>query len=39
MRIVLKDLELEHLYIVYPGKETYKLDINITVVPAFFQAL
>ena len=30
MRIALHDLELEHLYIVYPGEQTYPLDEQIT---------
>jgi len=33
MKIALKNLELEHLWVVYPGKETYKLSENITAVP------
>ncbi|MDO8524896.1 MAG: DUF4143 domain-containing protein [Candidatus Omnitrophota bacterium] len=31
MRIALKDLDLTHLWIIYPGKEDYKLSSNITV--------
>ena len=33
MRIALDDLELRHLFVVYPGKEAYELDKRITVVP------
>jgi len=29
--IAISDLGLEHLWIVYPGKESYKLDKNISV--------
>ena len=31
MRQALEDLSLHHLYVVYPGKEDYPLDKNITV--------
>ena len=30
MRIALNDLKLDHLYIVFPGKETFPLDEKIT---------
>jgi hypothetical protein len=33
MHSALADLQLEHLWIVYPGAETYKLAGNITVLP------
>ncbi len=33
MRIAIQDLLLEHLWIVYPGKESYRLEKNITVIP------
>lgn len=33
MRIALDDLELKHLFVVYPGSETYALDEKITVLP------
>jgi len=33
MRMALDDLDLEHLWIVYPGKELYPLDQRITVMP------
>jgi hypothetical protein len=33
MRIALEDLELRHLYVVYPGSKTYALDKKITVIP------
>ncbi len=33
MTSVLQDLELEHLWIVYPGQEKYILDDRITVLP------
>ena len=33
MRVVLEDLELEPLWIVYPGKQRYALDKKITVLP------
>ena len=33
MRVALDDLELEHLFVVYPGDEAYPLDDRISVVP------
>ncbi len=33
MRVALDDLSLHHLWIVYPGKELYPVEDNITVVP------
>jgi predicted AAA+ superfamily ATPase len=33
MKIAMEDLGLEHMWIVYPGKEKYTLDNNITVLP------
>lgn len=33
MKIVVDDLDLEHLWVVYPGSEFYKLAENITVLP------
>ena len=33
MRSALSDLELEHLWVVYPGNKTYNLAQNITVLP------
>lgn len=30
MRIALEDLKLDHLYVIYPGKETFALDDKIT---------
>ena len=33
MRIALNDLELEHLWVVYPGDEAYPLDDRISVLP------
>ena len=33
MRAALNDLELEHLWVVYPGKEAYPLDDRISVLP------
>ena len=33
MKIAVKDLRLEHLWVVYPGKDRYKVDRNITVIP------
>ena len=32
MRIALDDLGLSHLYVVYPGKESYPVADNISVV-------
>ncbi|MFH1714916.1 MAG: ATP-binding protein [Elusimicrobiota bacterium] len=32
MHSAFNDLKLEHLWVVYPGEETYKLDKNITVI-------
>ena len=34
MKIVIKDLQLSHLWVIYPGKEKYQLEKNITVLPA-----
>lgn len=33
MRVAVADLQLQHLWIVYPGNETYSLDERITVLP------
>ena len=33
MRSAIKELKLSHLWVVYPGKEIYKLDKHITVIP------
>jgi uncharacterized protein len=33
MRVALSDLGLEHLWVVYPGGETYPVDPKITVLP------
>ncbi|MBM3791661.1 MAG: ATP-binding protein, partial [Acidobacteria bacterium] len=33
MRIAIEDLSLEHLWVVYPGHEEYRLDDKITVLP------
>lgn len=33
MQIAMKDLELSHLWIVYPGNDSYQIDDNITVIP------
>ena len=33
MHIAIEDLGLEHLWIVYPGDQTYALDEKITVIP------
>ena len=33
MRVALNDLELEHLWVVYPGDEAYPLDDRISVLP------
>ena len=33
MRIALQDLALQHLWVVYPGDETYPLDERITALP------
>ena len=30
---VMEDLKIRHLWVVYPGKESYKLGKNITVIP------
>ena len=34
MHIALADLGLEHLWVIYPGKDRYALTEKITVVPA-----
>ena len=33
MEIALKDLKLSHLWVIYPGEKSYKLDKNLSVVP------
>ena len=33
MNTAIEDLNIEHLWVIYPGKETYKLAANITVMP------
>lgn len=33
MRVAIADLQLQHLWILYPGNETYSLDERITVLP------
>ena len=33
MRTAINDLSLEHLWVVYPGKEEYALDETISVIP------
>ncbi|MBT8342955.1 MAG: DUF4143 domain-containing protein, partial [Desulfatitalea sp.] len=33
MHVAISDLELEHLWVVYPGNQSYPLDSNITAVP------
>lgn len=33
MQVALQDLELEHLWVVYPGNDRYQLAQNITVLP------
>lgn len=33
MRIAINDLELEHLWVIYPGDQQYSLDDKITVLP------
>jgi predicted AAA+ superfamily ATPase len=33
MRSAMVELSLSHLWIIYPGKESYPLDKNITVIP------
>lgn len=33
MRIAIKDLNLTHLYVVYPGNDTYRIDEKITAIP------
>ena len=33
MRVALQDLQLDHLWIVYPGDEEYVLDDRISVLP------
>ena len=35
MQIAIKDLNLENLWVVYPGREEYKLAENINVLPLF----
>ena len=33
MLIVLEDLQLTHLWVVYPGDQAYELDDRISVIP------
>ena len=33
MRVAIRDLELAHLYVVYPGEQAYPLDEGISVLP------
>jgi hypothetical protein len=33
MHVALQDLKLEHLWVVYPGKQEYRLHDKITVTP------
>jgi predicted AAA+ superfamily ATPase len=33
MHVALQDLRLDHLWVVYPGGETYRLHENVTAVP------
>ena len=33
MRVAMRDLRLSHLWVIYPGDETYALDERITVLP------
>jgi predicted AAA+ superfamily ATPase len=33
IRSAFKELSLKHLWIIYPGKESYPLDRNVTVIP------
>lgn len=33
MRIAIHDLDLSHLFVVYPGEKTYKIDNDITAIP------
>jgi predicted AAA+ superfamily ATPase len=33
MRIAIEDLELEHLWVIYPGRHEYDIDENISVIP------
>jgi uncharacterized protein len=33
MQIALEDLRLKHLWVIYPGDQTYPLDDTITVIP------
>ena len=33
MRVALRDLRLDHLWVVYPGEEAYDIDARLSVVP------
>lgn len=33
LKIAMNDLDLSHVWIAYPGKERYKIDEKITVLP------
>ena len=32
MRVAMKDLDLEHLFVIYPGSDSYALDKKISVI-------
>jgi len=34
MSVAIQDLNLEHLWVIYPGSQEYDLDAKITVIPA-----
>lgn len=34
MRVAMEDLGLAHLWVIYPGRDRYRLDDRITVIPA-----
>ncbi len=33
MRVAMEDLELSHLYVVYPGRHVFPLEERITAIP------
>jgi hypothetical protein len=33
MHIAIQDLDLDHLWVVYPGRQEYELHDHITVIP------
>ncbi len=39
MQVAIQDLQLEHVWVVYPGDQEYSLDARITVIPVHLIAM